>query len=519
MAVIKHIAVKNTRYVDAVNYLEFQHNELTNKPIRDKNGQLIERDGILIDGVNCTPQSFPRDCTELNQRYGKNNSKQEIKAHHYILSFDPRDREDNGLTVERAQKLGIDFCKEHFPGHQAIVCTHPDGHNGAGNIHVHIVINSLRMEDVELKPYMERPSDSLAGYKHHVSDDYLEYLKQETMLLCQRENLYQVDLLSPAKVRITDREYWAARRGQAKLEKQLPRGTDSSSTKNEAPTFETEFAILRKAISVSMGDSHSVDELKDKLLENYGIYLFESRGRFSYQIPGRSKSISARKLGTDYDRAFIESFFEKSGKQAKKEKTAPAPAVKLIVDLESIVKAQNNPRYANKVTISNIQEAAKTLVFLEENGIKDREELTRLLESTNQDKAEKLGALKATEARLKTVNLLIKYSGQYYANKQVYSEYLKAKNKAQFREKHDAEITIYEAARRQLKELSGGEKIPTLQHLREEKDSLILAKNEQYEEYSFAKAKQKELQTVVTNLDKVLSEKERIDREPSVSIE
>lgn len=305
MAVIKHIAVKNSRYENAIKYLEYQHNELTNKPIRDENGQLIAREGILINGINCIPSTFSRDCKELNEKYGKNNSKEEIKAHHYILSFDPRDREDNGLTVERAQALGIDFCKEHFPGHQAIVCTHPDGHNGAGNIHVHIVINSLRMFDVERKPFMELPSDSLAGFKHHVSDNYLEYLKRETMLMCQRENLYQVDLLSPAKVRITDREYWAARRGQVALENQV-KDESKASDNSEKPTFETRLASLRKAIKASMKDSHSVEELKDKLLENYGIFLFESRGRFSYQIPEREKLISARKLGTDFDRPFIE---------------------------------------------------------------------------------------------------------------------------------------------------------------------------------------------------------------------
>ena len=518
MAVIKHIAIKNASYDDAVKYLEYQHNELTNKPILDKNGQSIRREGILIDGLNCTPESFSRDCAELNLKFKKNKLREEIKAHHYILSFDPRDREDNGLTVERAQALGIEFCKEHFPGHQAIVCTHPDGHNGAGNIHVHIVINSLRMEDVERKPFMELPSDSLAGFKHHVSDNYLEYLKRETMLMCQRENLYQVDLLSPAKVRITDREYWAARRGQVALDNQA-KDESKAAENSEKPTFETRLALLRKAITASMKDSHSVEELKDRLLENYGIFLFESRGRFSYQIPEREKLISARKLGTDFDRPFIEAFFRKNAKQTSKDIAVRKPFVKLIVDLEAIAKAQENPKYAQKVTLTNIQEAAKTLLFIEENGIKDREELIALLESAGKDKNEKHEKLKATEARLKTVNLLIKYSGQYYANKKTYSDYLKAKNKAQFRAEHDAEITLYEAARRQLKELSEGEKIPTIQHLKEEKESLTVSKNELYEEYSFARGKQKELQTVVTNVDKVLSEKDRIDREPSISIE
>ena len=29
-----------------------------------------------------------------------------------IISFDPRDAADNGLTLEKAQALGLQFCKE-----------------------------------------------------------------------------------------------------------------------------------------------------------------------------------------------------------------------------------------------------------------------------------------------------------------------------------------------------------------------------------------------------------------------
>ena len=64
----------------------------------------------------------------------KTSGGEDVKSHHYIISFDPRDGPDNGLTVDRAQALGEQFCKEHFPGHQALVCTHPDGHNHSGNI-------------------------------------------------------------------------------------------------------------------------------------------------------------------------------------------------------------------------------------------------------------------------------------------------------------------------------------------------------------------------------------------------
>ena len=137
MALIKHIAIKNVSYSDALAYLKFEHDEFTNKPILDENGEMIRRQFVMLEGINCTPETYGSECTRLNRQYGKNNSREEIKAHHYIISFDPRDKEDNGLTPQRAQELGMEFARRHFPGHQIIVCTHTDGHNKAGNIHVH----------------------------------------------------------------------------------------------------------------------------------------------------------------------------------------------------------------------------------------------------------------------------------------------------------------------------------------------------------------------------------------------
>ncbi len=106
------------------------------------------------------------------------------------------------MTVDRAQQLGEQFCKSIFPGHQALVCTHPDGHNHSGNIHVHIVINSLRIAEVPLLPYMERPADTREGCKHRCTDAAMEYFKAEVMEMCHRENLYQIDLLNGSKNRL-----------------------------------------------------------------------------------------------------------------------------------------------------------------------------------------------------------------------------------------------------------------------------------------------------------------------------
>ena len=66
---------------------------------------------------------------------------------------------------------------------------------------------------------MERNSDCLAGYKHHLTNNYLRHLQKSLMDTCHRENLPQVDLLSPSENKIKNREYYASRYGQEKLDK------------------------------------------------------------------------------------------------------------------------------------------------------------------------------------------------------------------------------------------------------------------------------------------------------------
>ena len=231
MATPKHINSKNARYGAVEKFLLYGHAELTMKPVLAETGRLIPRGDYRLSTLNCDGEDFAVACMRANLRYQKNQRREDVKSHHYIISFDPRDGPDNGLTVDRAQALGEQFCKEHFPGHQALVCTHPDGHNHSGNIHVHIVINSLRIEEVPFLPYMDRPADTKVGCKHRCTDAALRYFKSEVMEMCHREGLYQIDLLNGSKNRVTDREYWAQKKGQAALDKQnAPMIADTAST-------------------------------------------------------------------------------------------------------------------------------------------------------------------------------------------------------------------------------------------------------------------------------------------------
>lgn len=132
MAILKHIASKNADYGKSLEYLMFQHDELMQKPVLDDAGNMILREEYYLDGINCHPSTFEAECEELNDKWKKNRDYNEIKSHHYIISFDPQDAIDRGLTGERAQQLGMEYAKKNFPGHQALICTHMDGHNGSG---------------------------------------------------------------------------------------------------------------------------------------------------------------------------------------------------------------------------------------------------------------------------------------------------------------------------------------------------------------------------------------------------
>lgn len=513
VAIVKHISIKNSNYNAATDYLTTQHDEFTGKPILDEKGNHIPREEFILEGINCDPYSFGEECEELNKRYNKNQTRTEIKAHHYIISFDPRDRDDNGLTPERAQALAMEFAKKTFPGHQTLVCTHPDGHNSAGNIHVHIVINSVRAFDVTRQDFMERPGDSLAGHKHHVTKGFLEYLKSETMLMCQHQSFYQVDLMNPAKIRITDREYWAQRRGQAKLDAGATQSTDP----NKQPTrYETEKGFLRRAITSSMLDSLSFDDFQKKLFEKYGIEVHESRGAVSYLLPDHQKPIRGKSLGTDFEKDFIVRFivaqqnkYRNASKNQRTTSINTSEIIGKITDLNTYSKAQQSPAYARTVKESNLDKMVATTNYLLLNGISP-DELQTLRTVSKAHVKETLSVIKETEAKLHNIDKIYQARLTILKNKDIYKQYLDSPNRQLFRENHITEIMLYEAARKELQELTGQKKFPSLNELKVERASLYKQKHAQYEDYSEARAHDRELANIEANINVIL-DREKLD--------
>ena len=533
MAILKHIASKNADYGEAERYLIFQHDEYTQKPILDENGHMLIREEYYLDGINCDPFTFAAECQETNAYFHKNQSYNDIKSHHYIISFDPKDRDEHGLTGELAQQLGVEYAKENFPGHQALVCTHTDGHNGSGNIHVHIVINSIRKYDTKPQPYMEFDRDSKAGYKHHLSDRYRIYLKQKVMDMCTANGLNQVDLLTPAERKISEKEYWAKRRGQKKLDKHNAQLEKKGLTPRQT-TFQTEKQYLRDAIDTVASQAISQEDFSRLLSEKYNITFKVSRGRYSYLHPNRSKYITGRSLGTLYEEKHLLQIFQENSISQITENPVPdisqvvnssTPTVsaytattteaphtflfiksdlRLVTDLQHCIKAQQSQAYAQKVKLSNLKMMAQTVAYVQEHGFQSKADLDAALSDASAQSTDARNTLKSTENTLKNVNEQIHYTGQYLANKSIYSDYRKSRNKEKFYDDHRAELTLYESALRILKEKSQGNKLPTLKMLREEKNRLTELQTMQREDFNARREHERELRTVCSNVDIIL---------------
>ena len=530
MATFKHISSKNADYGAAEQYLTFEHDEFTMKPTLDEAGRLILREDYRIATLNCGEEDFAVACLRSNLRYGKNQKREDVKSHHYIISFDPRDAADNGLTVDRAQALGEEFCAEHFPGHQAIVCTHPDGHNHSGNIHVHIVINSLRIEEVPFLPYMDRPADTKVGCKHRCTDAALRYFKSEVMEMCHREGLYQIDLLNGSKNRVTDREYWAQKKGQAALDKQnAPMIADSITPRQTK--FETNKEKLRQTLRKALATAASFDEFSSLLLQE-GVTVKESRGRLSYLTPDRTKPITARKLGDDFDRAAVFAVLEQNAARAaeaparspdpprtikdrlqvaRAEIAAPKQdGVQRLVDIEQKMAEGKGRGYERWAKIHNLKQAAKTLSVYQQYGFTSPEQLEAAVDTAYQKMRQTSGELKALETKLQGKKKLQRQV-LAYAQTKAARDGLRAqkseKARAAYRQAHESDFIIADAAARYFK-AHGITKLPARKALQAEIEQLISEKDGLYNTYHEQKQRFKELQTVKRNIDQILRREE-----------
>ena len=496
MATIKHLSSKNSNYAAAESYLTFQHNEYTGLPILDEKGRPKLRDSYLLDTLECGESSFAMACLIANRKYGKNGGREDVKTHHYIVSFDPKDAVENGLTMEKAQALGLQFCKDNFPGHPAIVCTHPDGHNSAGNIHVHIVIGSLRVRTVERQPFMDKPCDWEAGKKHRCTSAMLRHLRVAVMEMCEQADLNQINLLEAQGDHVSEREYWAQRRGQRRLDyanaKYAAEGKQPQQT-----VYQTELETLRRQIYSVLNKATTFEEFSALLMQEHGIAVKESRGWLSYCPPGRAKFITAKKLSKKLEKEQVLTALSQNIQltaiiQPSSEKKPDK--IRKLVDIQANVAAGKGIGYERWAKKFNLKRWSQTLCLLQEKKLLSEDALHQRIVELKTQHDDALAVVKDLDARMVSLKELRGHLVVYRQYKPLAQKLQTVRNPAKFKEQHRAEFAVYEAACAYFK-ANGLRTLPDLKKLDAEYQTLSSEKNGFYTRYKKAQLELRELRT------------------------
>ncbi len=258
-----------------------------------------------------------------------------------------------------------------------------------------------------------------------------------------------------------------------------------------------------------------------------GVTVKESRGRLSYLTPDRTKPITARKLGDDFDKAAVLALLTQNAHRAaeqttaipeyphtqkaltgeKAAKTTPADnTLQRMVDREAKRAEGKGVGYDRWAAKHNLKQMAATVTAYQQYGFSSPEELDEACSAAYAAMQESLTELKQVEKTLNGKKELQRQVLAYSKTRPVrdgLKQQKNAKAKAAYRQKHESDFIIADAAARYFRE-NGISKLPSYKALQAEIESLIKEKNSGYNDYRAKREEYRRLQTVKGNIDQIL---------------
>ena len=340
------------------------------------------------------------------------------------------------------------------------------------------------------------------------------YLYHHLQTICEREHLHTVDLSLPTDRRVTDVEYRKRQREQQKMDERNRRIREDGYEPIHT-AYSTIKDQLRQAVDKAVELAKDEQDFIRIMREQYGITVFFSRGAISYKHPDRKKSIRGRMLGRLYEREQIAERIAGIQQHQKEEQQRPEfqgmpriffihSELRLVVDLQTCAKAQQSRAYARKVALSNLQEMARTIAYIQEEGIGTVDKLAEAANRAETEYKQASADLRETQNALKELNERIHYTGQYLSRKTVYQQFLSAGNKGEFRVVHKAEIDEYENAVSRLKVAFPDGRFPSMKTLKADKSRLSRLCNQQKVALRSLSEQRKQMRIITKNVETIL---------------
>ena len=357
---------------------------------------------------------------------------------------------------------------------------------------------------------MQKPRDWREGMKHSSTAQTMRHLRVEVMELCEGAGLYQIDLLNGSKERVSEAEYWARRRGQQKLDCENAALTAAGQQPRQKK-FETVKGTLREQIASVLYFATSFEDFSDRLLQQYGITVKESRGQLSYLPSGRTKFIRARSIGDKFEKELVLTTLKENAERKRTIQSKPDRIGKL-VDIQAKLKQGMGIGYERWAKKHNLKAMAQTLILLEEKGLTDEGALDQKITELDTKFHDSLAVVKDLEGRMKANKELRYHVAAYTSTKNIAQQLKTAKQPAAFAEQHRAELTAHRTAAAYFK-ANDLTKLPSPKKLEAEYVQLASEKAKFYEQYKEAKEELLKLKTAKQNVASFFREEEPAQQE------
>ena len=421
--------------------------------------------GDLVTAYQCNPSIADQEFLFSKRQYtaitGRDQGDSNVIAYHLRQSFKPGE-----ITPELANKIGYDLAMSLTKRkHAFIVCTHVDKHH----IHSHIVFNSTALDCT--RKFRNFWGSSFAVRK--ISD-----------MLCLGNGLSVIAEPKPSR---GSYGIWMGEDKPLTIRGQLE-GLIDAALGRGCKDFDSFLAAMKAA----------------------GVEV--KRGKhLAFKIPSGKRFIRCDSLSDDYTEAAIMERI--SGKRIAASRAEAAQSKpNLLIDIQAKMQQANSPGFERWAKIFNLKEMAKTVMYLQENGLTNLGELEEACDVAIQKFNDLADQTKAASARMKDISELQRHIGAYSKTREIYAQYRKltGKEQAKFYDKHSSEIQACQAAKRYF-DFLGLKKLPPMQSLKQEYAALYAENRKRYPEYKQAKAKMIELLTAKNNVERILgvTEKEK----------
>lgn len=446
MAVTRIISIRGSKGQSVIKSLT-ERTDYVKNPEKTENGSLVYAYG-------CTPQlvaaEFALSKRQYAQRTGRNAPG--VIAYHIRQSFKPGE-----ITPEEANLVGRELAERFLKGkHAYIICTHTDRQH----IHNHIVFNSTTI-------------DGTAKFHDFLGSG--RALGRLSDLICIEHGLSVIQ--DPRRYTHPTYNKWLG-------DKKPP----------------SHRYVLRAAIDDALARKpETFDELLQLICESG--YRVSAGKNITFYRDGQ-RAIRLHTLGAGYSEAELRDVI--AGKAAHNPRGKREDA-RLLIDIEAKLAAGKGGGYTQWAKVFNVKQMAKTLLYLQEHGIKNREELSARADAASEKLTDVNERIKVIDALIKEISELRGQIVTYAKTRKTLDEYKASHYSRKFYDAHESEIEQHRAAKRYFN-AHGIEKLPNMIDLNAEFDKLIAEKREAYAEYRAIRDEHRELLVHRHNVEVFLGE-------------